>query len=88
MGEKFRDRFKSLLDTVSDYNAEGLIFQRIKFCQLWGAEYHNLLEACREVKIPLLSLEREYGVISTGQIKTRVQAFLEKIEGGRAKVPD
>ena len=35
---------------------------------------------CEEKGIPLLSLEREYGFISTGQLKTRLQAFTELIE--------
>lgn len=83
MGEKFNDRFDRLVETVREFDAHGLVFQRLKFCQLWGAEFHSLLEKCREKGIPLLSLEREYGVISTGQVKTRVQAFLEKIEASR-----
>jgi benzoyl-CoA reductase subunit C len=83
MGEKFHERFDSIRDMIREFDAEGLVFQRIKFCQLWGSEYHNMIEFCRKEGIPILSLEREYGVISTGQIKTRIQAFLESIEGKR-----
>ncbi len=84
MGEKFHDRFEILKEMIREFDAEGLVFQRLKFCQLWGSENHNMLDFCRKEGIPMLSLEREYGVISTGQIKTRVQAFLEKIEEQRA----
>jgi benzoyl-CoA reductase/2-hydroxyglutaryl-CoA dehydratase subunit BcrC/BadD/HgdB len=35
---------------------------------------------CQEMGIPLLNLEREYGFFSTGQLKTRLQAFEELIE--------
>ncbi len=80
MGEKFRERFDVLREMIDEYEADGLIFQRLKFCQLWGAENHNMLEECRRENIPVLSLEREYGVVSTGQVKTRTQAFLERIE--------
>jgi benzoyl-CoA reductase/2-hydroxyglutaryl-CoA dehydratase subunit BcrC/BadD/HgdB len=34
---------------------------------------------------PLLSLSREYGIVPTGQVRTRVQAFVEKLEVGRAR---
>jgi len=83
MGEKFHRRFGALKQMMEDFDAEGLVFQRLKFCQLWGAENHNMLEFCRKEGIPMLSLEREYNVISTGQIKTRIQAFLERIEEQR-----
>jgi len=33
----------------------------------------------RKEGIPFLGLEREYGVPASGQVKTRVQAFLEKL---------
>jgi benzoyl-CoA reductase/2-hydroxyglutaryl-CoA dehydratase subunit BcrC/BadD/HgdB len=35
---------------------------------------------CEELDMPLLYLEREYGFFSTGQLKTRLQAFTELIE--------
>ena len=34
----------------------------------------------KEKTFPLLSLTREYNIVPTGQVKTRVQAFLEKLE--------
>jgi len=40
-----------------------------------------LRKKLREWGIPLLSLEREYALGGTGQLKTRVQAFLERIGG-------
>ena len=33
----------------------------------------------KEQNIPMLVLDREYGVTGSGQVKTRVQAFLEKM---------
>jgi hypothetical protein len=30
--------------------------------------------------VPLLALEREYGLVHAGQVRTRIQAFLEMIE--------
>jgi benzoyl-CoA reductase subunit C len=83
MGERFHQRFGALKDTIREFGADGLVYQRIKFCQLWGSEYHNMIQFCRKEGMPILSLEREYGVISTGQVKTRIQAFLESIESKR-----
>jgi benzoyl-CoA reductase/2-hydroxyglutaryl-CoA dehydratase subunit BcrC/BadD/HgdB len=38
-----------------------------------------LVDRLREDGIPLLDLEREYSTSGSGQIGTRVQAFLEMI---------
>jgi benzoyl-CoA reductase/2-hydroxyglutaryl-CoA dehydratase subunit BcrC/BadD/HgdB len=39
----------------------------------------------KEKTFPMLSLTREYNIVPTGQLKTRVQAFLEKIEIAKAQ---
>jgi benzoyl-CoA reductase/2-hydroxyglutaryl-CoA dehydratase subunit BcrC/BadD/HgdB len=39
----------------------------------------------KENSFPLLSLTREYNIVPTGQVKTRVQAFLEKLEIAKAQ---
>jgi benzoyl-CoA reductase/2-hydroxyglutaryl-CoA dehydratase subunit BcrC/BadD/HgdB len=41
---------------------------------------------CYEYDIPLLQLEREYGFFSTGQLKTRLQAFRELIKDRNASM--
>jgi len=72
------DFVKGLIDR---YKVDGVIFQRIRYCDLWGGELFYLRKKLREWGIPLLSLEREYALGGTGQLKTRVQAFLERIGG-------
>ena len=50
-------------------------------------EGHACVEFLRQLEqaFPVLSFSREYNIVPTGQIKTRVQAFLEKIEIARAQ---
>ena len=80
IGESFPKRWDNIKQIYKDYNAEGIIFQRLTFCQIWGVDAHNMAGKCDEMGIPLLNLEREYGFFSTGQLKTRLQAFEELIE--------
>ena len=40
-----------------------------------------LREKLEQIDIPVLELDKEYGVGRTGQVRTRVQAFLEMLEG-------
>ncbi len=58
---------------------DGIIFQRIPFCDNHAVE--NLMEsrALEAEGIPALQLEREYQAGDRGRLKTRVQAFMEKI---------
>ncbi len=80
IGESFSKRWETIKQVYKEYNADGIIFQRLKFCQIWGVDSHNMSGECEEMGIPLLTLEREYGFFSTGQLKTRLQAFVELIE--------
>jgi benzoyl-CoA reductase/2-hydroxyglutaryl-CoA dehydratase subunit BcrC/BadD/HgdB len=80
MGESFPLRWERMLEAYNEYKADGIIYQRLKFCQLWGVDSHNMAPLCEELDMPLLYLEREYGFFSTGQLKTRLQAFTELIE--------
>jgi len=82
----FPERWDTLKDIMDTCRADGIVFQRLVFCDPWGAEIHNMLHrAAQEDGIPVLSLTREYGIVATGQLRTRAQAFVEKIEIARAK---
>ncbi|MFC1474443.1 2-hydroxyacyl-CoA dehydratase subunit D [bacterium] len=82
----FPARWEALNNAVADAGADGVVFARIVFCDPWGAEVHNVLHRVKkESPFPVLSLSREYGVVSSGQLRTRVQAFLEQIEIAKAK---
>ncbi len=82
----FPRRWKDLKKFVAAARGDGLIFERIIFCDPWGAELHNILHRTKiEEAFPVLSLSREYNIVPTGQVKTRVQAFVERIEVARAQ---
>lgn len=80
MPDKLAERSDSVRETVKRSRANGVIFQRIRYCDLWGGEQLDISQKMREADIPLLTLEREYRLSATGQLKTRIQAFLERIE--------
>ncbi len=77
--EKFGERVNYLVSLVEEYSIDGVVIENIKFCDMWGIETGLLISALRERNIPVLKLEREYRLSSEGQMKTRVQAFLESI---------
>ncbi len=70
-----------IMDLVDQFQIDGIIMERINFCDNWGFERFMLRNTLKEKGIPFLSMDREYLLGGTGQMKTRVQAFLETLEG-------
>ena len=79
MMEDFDRRLQTILDTVRDYRVDGVVLEILKFCDLWGVDSVSLVSALRKEGIPVLKLEREYRTSGEGQLRTRVQAFLESM---------
>lgn len=75
----FSERFKYVKKMAEDYKADGIISVRLLLCDQWGFEQDDLAGFLKEEKIPYLRLETEYALGTTGQLKTRVQAFLETL---------
>ena len=59
----------------------GHIYEQMKFCDPWAYERMTGTYALREdYGYPVLAIDRPYAVGNSGQIRTRVQAFVESIE--------
>lgn len=66
---------------AKEYNADGIIYEQIKFCDPWAYERmvgSHVLE--HDFGYPVLSVDRPYTIAGSGQMRTRVQAFVESIE--------
>jgi benzoyl-CoA reductase/2-hydroxyglutaryl-CoA dehydratase subunit BcrC/BadD/HgdB len=65
-------------ELTRDYGIEGIILYCLKFCDSWYYLGQILKEKIKH--IPVLVLEGEYTAGSgSGQIRTRVEAFLEML---------
>ena len=77
---EFPGRIAFIKDMASKAGVDGIILQTIKYCDLHGVENALLEKNLEKEGIPTLRLEREYGPLAdTGRIRTRIQAFLERI---------
>ena len=77
------NRFNKVMDLVKDFRVDGVISQIIRYCVPYAHDEPLLRERFEQRGIPVLEVDVEYGTPGTGQIRTRVQAFLEMLEGGR-----
>ncbi|MFH1087911.1 MAG: 2-hydroxyacyl-CoA dehydratase family protein [Chloroflexota bacterium] len=68
-----------LLKMARDNQAQGVISLTVKYCEPHGLFYPDLAGKLSQAGIPHLMLEIEHEVVSWGQFKTRIQAFLETL---------
>ena len=73
-----RTRQEHLLAMVRERNAGGVIFARQKFCDPHGFDYVPLSHALDQSGVPHLLIELEQAS-QAGQLRTRVEAFVEMI---------
>lgn len=66
---------------VKDFKADGAIYEQMKFCTYWSYERVIASQIMpRDYGIHILSIDRPYISGQSGQLRTRVQAFVESIE--------
>lgn len=79
--DKVHGRKEYVRQLVNDYHAEGVIYEQLKFCEYWG--YERALAShiiTNEYGIPSVTVDRQYTANASGQLRTRVQAFVESLE--------
>lgn len=77
------DRLNHVLDMFQEYQANGVIHYCLQFCQPYLVESIPVEKALGEKNIPILRIETDYSMEDVEQLKTRVEAFIEMLEGGR-----
>lgn len=72
-------RIEDVLKYANEYKVDGVINYNLSFCHTYAIEYGRVEKALKENNIPIIMIETDYSSQDTGQIKTRVEAFLEMI---------
>jgi benzoyl-CoA reductase/2-hydroxyglutaryl-CoA dehydratase subunit BcrC/BadD/HgdB len=78
---RVQNRYDTAVQLVNDYHADGAIYEQMKFCTYWS--YERAMAGYimpREYGVHVLSIDRPYMVGQSGQLRTRVQAFIESLE--------
>lgn len=77
--EKANSRLDDILALTS--NIDGIIYHTVKFCENYSFEYAALK---KNSPLPILKLETDYSEQCEGQIKTRIEAFVESLKAETA----
>ena len=78
--EKVTQRYQDLLRYAQEYEADGIVYEQAKFCDFWGYEKLISSSYIKDMSdIPTMSVDREYVLSGSGQLMTRIQAFVESL---------
>ena len=61
----------------NDPDLKGIIYHTVKFCDFYSFEYAQVKQS---VAVPLLKIESDYTLQSSGQLLTRLEAFAESMD--------
>ena len=79
--EKVLQRRETADRLAKEFGAEGIIYEQMKYCDYWGFERALVSHIMHdEYGWPVLSIDRLYNNGNSGQLRTRVQAFVESLE--------
>jgi len=74
------DRINWILSRIEEYKVNGVIYYVVRGCILYAMEYARIKKVLDRKGIPVYYLDTEYTREDVGQMKTRVEAFLEMLE--------
>jgi len=80
-------RMKPLQDRVDfsekladEYKVDGVIYAYLKFCPCYGQIKNEYFKLFQQKELPLLEVPVDYSTSDIGQLKTRVEAFIEVLK--------
>ena len=75
-------RLDFAFDLATEFNVSGVIWYELINCETYDSESYFFSQKMGERNIPMLILESDYGTADVGQLKVRIEAFIEMIKGG------
>ena len=73
------ERLDDIVTLARDWTADGVVHYDLQFCHTFANEAVKVERRLAEESIPLLRIETDYSDEDTGQLRTRIDAFLEMI---------
>jgi benzoyl-CoA reductase/2-hydroxyglutaryl-CoA dehydratase subunit BcrC/BadD/HgdB len=77
-----KPRLDFALKLITDFAVSGVIWYELLGCETYDAESYYFSQKMEEQNIPMLILESDYGMAGVGQMKIRIEAFIEMVKGG------
>jgi len=78
--EDLENRFGHVLKYAEEFNARGVILYTLRFCDSVELDVPVLSKYLKDAGLRVLHIEDDYSMRAVGQLRTRIQAFLEMID--------
>jgi len=76
------ERQKHLIQMVSDFDVSGVIWYQLMYREAYKLESYYFPEILKkETGLSMLTLESDYDLSETGQIRTRIETYIDGIRG-------
>jgi benzoyl-CoA reductase/2-hydroxyglutaryl-CoA dehydratase subunit BcrC/BadD/HgdB len=72
-----QQRTEHIHKMAKDYHADGIIQYALQFCSPYTVESYTVEKTFTDDNTPVMRIETDYSQEDTGQLKTRIDAFLE-----------
>lgn len=72
-------RIKKIVEKAKEYQVDGVIHYSLQFCDPYTIEAFKVERELKEAGIPVMRVETDYSQEDVGQLRTRVEAFLELV---------
>ena len=79
------DRIRKILKAMDEYKIDGVVYQTFTGCQLYDMESRKISRELEKEGFPVLNIECDYNPEDSGQLTTRLEAFLESVKDNKRK---
>jgi len=73
------ERLEHIKQMAKEYKADGVVLYGLNFCSPYLIEALQVEKELEKAGIPAIRIETDYSREDTGQIKTRIEAFIERL---------
>ena len=74
-----KERMKLLPRLVEEYKVDGVVEVDLQACTPYCVESFQIKQLCEQIHVPYLAVETDYSTGDSGQLATRLEAFLEML---------
>jgi predicted CoA-substrate-specific enzyme activase len=67
-----------------EYAVDGVLYVYLKFCSCYGVTKKGFLDHFQSLDLPVLDISSDYSESDHGQLKTRIEAFIEVLNAKRS----
>ncbi len=74
-----QERIDGVVKKVKEYNVSGVVQYILQYCHGYNVEAIRVDGALKQANIPSLKIETDYSEEDVGPLRTRIEAFIEKL---------